>query len=93
MLVPILLCTFLGIFLDRIFHTSFIVILLFFLGAFAGFRNIYIFAKSSTSETSYIGSDAKSKMDSVDSEGYDSSNEDFFSKIDRLYKENTDEQN
>lgn len=45
MLVPIFLCTFLGIFLDRFFHTSFLVIILFFIGAIAGGRNIYIFAK------------------------------------------------
>ena len=45
MLVPILLCTFLGIFLDRVFGTSFIVIILFFVGAVAGGRNVYIFAK------------------------------------------------
>ena len=46
MIVPILLCTFLGVFLDRLFDTSFITVILFFLGAIAGFRNIYIFAKS-----------------------------------------------
>ena len=45
MLVPIFLCTFLGIFLDRFFHTSFLVIILFFVGAVAGGRNVYIFAK------------------------------------------------
>ncbi len=45
MLVPIFLCTFLGIFLDKVFNTTFIVIILFFLGAMAGFRNVYIFAK------------------------------------------------
>ena len=45
MIVPILLCTFLGIFLDRLLGTSFIVIILFFLGAMAGGRNVYIFAK------------------------------------------------
>ena len=45
MLVPIFLCTFLGIFLDRLCHTTFIAIILFFLGAAAGFRNVYIFAK------------------------------------------------
>ena len=45
MLVPIILCTFLGIFLDRILGTSFIVIILFFLGAIAGGRNVYIFAR------------------------------------------------
>ncbi|MCR5421795.1 MAG: AtpZ/AtpI family protein [Lachnospiraceae bacterium] len=45
MLVPILLCTFLGIFLDDFFHTSFLVIIMFFIGAVAGGRNVYIFAK------------------------------------------------
>lgn len=45
MLVPIFLCTFLGIFLDRYLHTSFLVIILFFVGAVAGGRNVYIFAK------------------------------------------------
>ncbi len=46
MLVPIFICTFLGIFLDKKLHTNFIVIILFFLGAIAGFRNIFIMAKS-----------------------------------------------
>ncbi|MDO5573309.1 MAG: AtpZ/AtpI family protein [bacterium] len=45
MLVPIFLCTFAGIFLDRLCKTTFIVIILFFLGAAAGFRNVFIFAK------------------------------------------------
>lgn len=45
MLVPISLCTFLGIWLDRQLSTSYIMIILFFMGALAGFRNIYIMAK------------------------------------------------
>ena len=45
MLVPILMCTFLGMFIDRKAGTSFWVVILFFVGAMAGFRNIYIFAK------------------------------------------------
>lgn len=45
MLVPIFLCTFLGIFIDKKLGTKFVVIILFFLGAAAGARNIYIFAK------------------------------------------------
>lgn len=45
MLVPIFLCTFIGIYLDKILGTQFIVIILFFLGAAAGARNVYIFAK------------------------------------------------
>ena len=54
MLVPILLCTFLGIFLDRLFSTSFLVIVLFFIGALAGFTNIFRLAKRI-----YSGSDEK----------------------------------
>lgn len=45
MMVPIFICTFLGIWLDKKFSTGFWVIVLFFLGALAGFRNIYIAAK------------------------------------------------
>ncbi|MBR6486508.1 MAG: AtpZ/AtpI family protein [Lachnospiraceae bacterium] len=52
MLVPILLCTFLGIYLDRLLGTSFIVIILFFLGAIAGGRNVYIFARQIYSKPS-----------------------------------------
>lgn len=42
MLVPIFLCSFAGIYLDRKLGTSFWMILLFFVGALAGFRNIYV---------------------------------------------------
>lgn len=45
MLVPIIMCTFLGMFIDRKSGTSIWVVILFFVGALAGFRNIYIFAK------------------------------------------------
>jgi len=45
MLVPIFLCTFAGIYLDKWLGTSFIVIILFFLGAAAGFRNIIIMSR------------------------------------------------
>lgn len=44
MLVPIFLCSFLGIWLDEKFGTSYWMIILFFIGAIAGFRNIYIMA-------------------------------------------------
>lgn len=45
MLVPIFLCTFVGIYLDEKLHTGFFVILLFFAGALAGFRNIFRLAR------------------------------------------------
>lgn len=46
MIVPILLCTFIGVWLGSRTGKDFIVIPLFFIGAFAGFRNIYRMAKS-----------------------------------------------
>jgi len=46
MIVPIFLCMFIGIFLDRKLGTGFIAIIMFFLGAAAGARNVYVFAKS-----------------------------------------------
>lgn len=45
MLVPIFLCSFFGLFLDNKFGTSFWVVIFFFAGALAGFRNIYLLAK------------------------------------------------
>jgi F0F1-type ATP synthase assembly protein I len=45
MLVPIVLCSLAGMYLDRKLGTSFLMIVLFFVGALAGFRNIYIFSK------------------------------------------------
>ncbi len=45
MLVPIFMCSFAGLFLDRKLGTAFWFVLLFFVGAFAGFRNIFILAK------------------------------------------------
>ena len=45
MLVPIFLCTFVGIWLDERLGTSWIMLVLFFIGALAGFRNCYLAAK------------------------------------------------
>ena len=45
MLVPIFICTFIGIWLDKKCGTSYIKIILFFVGALAGFRNIYLMAR------------------------------------------------
>ena len=44
MLVPIFLCSFAGIYIDKKLGTSFFVVILFFVGAVAGFRNIYVLA-------------------------------------------------
>lgn len=45
MLVPIFICSFVGIFLDWKLETSFWTVLLFFVGAMAGFTNVYRFAR------------------------------------------------
>lgn len=45
MLVPIFLLSFVGMAMDRYFHTSFWMVLLFFTGALAGFRNIFLMAR------------------------------------------------
>lgn len=45
MLVPIFALSFLGIYLDRKLETSYWMILLFFIGALAGGRNVYRMAK------------------------------------------------
>lgn len=44
MLVPIFLCFFAGLMLDRWLGTSYLVIIFFFIGAIAGFRNVYVFS-------------------------------------------------
>ena len=45
MLVPVFICSFVGIFLDKKLGTSFFVVILFFVGALAGYRNVYRLAK------------------------------------------------
>lgn len=45
MLVPIFLCFFVGYFLDQRLGTSYLTVILFFVGALAGFRNIFLFAR------------------------------------------------
>lgn len=46
MLVPIGIMSWLGILLDRKLNTSFCMVLFFFIGAIAGFQNIWRMAKS-----------------------------------------------
>lgn len=59
MLVPVLLCMFAGIFLDDRLGTSFWAILLFFVGALAGFTNIFRMAKHIYQDKSSDGHDGK----------------------------------
>ena len=45
MLVPVFICSFLGMFLDGKLGTNFLVVILFFVGAVAGGYNVYRFAR------------------------------------------------
>ncbi len=45
MLVPIFMCSYLGYFIDSKIGTSFLFIIFFFVGAFAGGRNIFLLAR------------------------------------------------
>lgn len=58
MIIPILLCSLIGVWIDKKFGTWF-VIPLFFLGAMAGFRNIYIMAKGIYNDDKDSGHDKK----------------------------------
>ena len=50
MIVPIFLCSFAGMYIDKFFGTECWFIILFFVGAIAGCRNIYVLAKKSYSK-------------------------------------------
>ncbi len=72
MLVPIALCFFVGYLLDRHFGTKYIAILLFFVGAMAGFRNIYVFAtRSIKSHTEQNGVEQVQNNPEVSGQVYD----------------------
>ena len=59
MLVPIFLCFFVGYYLDKKIGTSYLMIVFFFIGALAGFRNIYIFARRMTKDDDEDKKDSK----------------------------------
>ena len=42
MIVPILLCTVIGVYIGKKYDMLFIALPLFFIGALAGFRNVYV---------------------------------------------------
>ena len=69
MLVPIFLCSFIGIYIDRKCGTSFWMVLLFFVGALAGFRNVYMFAKKVFSVKSEKDTDLERERRKRNSQG------------------------
>ena len=56
MLVPICMCSYGGYLLDKKFGTSFWFVFLFFVGALAGGRNIYLLAKRISDGDNYMPS-------------------------------------
>ncbi|MCR5209852.1 MAG: AtpZ/AtpI family protein [Lachnospiraceae bacterium] len=50
MVVPIFLCFYVGYLIDKHFGTSFMAVVLFFVGALAGFTNVYKLARGLTAE-------------------------------------------
>ncbi|MCR4924617.1 MAG: AtpZ/AtpI family protein [Lachnospiraceae bacterium] len=79
MLVPIFLCTFLGMFIDRKLGTSYVFIIMFFIGAIAGGRNVFILARKIYSKPS----DSRNIKGAHISEGYDAKED----KVDKPDKE------
>lgn len=63
MLVPICLMSALGVFLDRKLGTSYIMVILFFVGAVAGAQNIYRMAKNIFDEPDEGTTDRKDVTD------------------------------
>lgn len=59
MLVPICLLSALGIFLDQKFGTSYIMVILFFVGAIAGGQNVFRMAKNIYDEPQERGTGAE----------------------------------
>lgn len=67
MLVPVFVCSFLGIFLDKKLGTNFLVVILFFVGAVAGGYNVYrfsrqIFARESE-QSAYLHKSRRNRSD------------------------------
>ena len=56
MLVPIGMCSYVGYLIDRKLGTSFAFILLFFVGAIAGGRNVYLLARKISEGDKYMPS-------------------------------------
>lgn len=74
MLVPIFMCLFLGIWIDRKAGTSYWVIILFFMGALAGFTNIYklavkIYGRDNSRQKTGTGREGNGKRQDKEQDG------------------------
>lgn len=67
MLVPVFICSFLGMFLDRKLGTDFLVVICFFVGAVAGGWNVFRFARriyaNDAEQSSYLHKGRRGKKD------------------------------
>ncbi|MDE5909614.1 MAG: AtpZ/AtpI family protein [Lachnospiraceae bacterium] len=67
MLVPVFVCSFLGMFLDQKLGTNFLVVVLFFVGAVAGGYNVYRFARGiyagGSEQSAYLHKSRKSRRE------------------------------
>lgn len=65
MLVPVFVCSFLGMFLDRRLETDFLVVVFFFVGALAGGWNVFRLARriymSDAEQLAYLHKGRKSR--------------------------------
>ena len=78
MLVPVFVCSFLGMFLDKKLGTSFLLVILFFVGAVAGGYNVYrfsrqIFARESEM-SAYLHKGRRNRRDKIENERKDHEN-------------------
>ena len=63
MLVPIFMCSFAGYYIDKFFSTQIWFVVLFFVGAIAGGRNIYLLAKKTYSDSGDSNDEQEDKKD------------------------------
>ena len=72
MLVPVFICSFLGMFLDKRFGTNFWVIVLFFVGAIAGAYNVFRFGKQifqrESDQSAYLHQGRRNRRDKSERE-------------------------
>lgn len=69
MLVPIFLCSFAGMYLDEKLGTSYFMVILFFVGALAGFRNVFVFARRIYTKTDKVRKGHRSEKDAETTKG------------------------
>ena len=74
MLVPIFVCSILGMFLDRRLGTNFLIVIFFFVGALAGGFNVFRFARqiymSDAEQSAYLHKGRKNRSKTDEKENH-----------------------